>query len=265
MYYVYEWFNTETDEVFYVGKGCGRRYKVRKHNNLFNSYLAENNCESRIVKTFDSEDDAFQFELERTFELWSIGQASCNIYAGGTGGTRSWWTEERRAQYSENNVMKSDEQRDRMRNDNPMFDKSVVSQSSHAHMRPIVVDGVEFESARKAAEALGVHEATIRAWCKAGVSSSGAKCAYADGFPTRHRRASKPRETPPYRKPVIIDDVEYASLKDAARSVGATSSNLRAAILRNGMYKNHRCRYANQQPSQGNSNSSTLEGSTTNG
>lgn len=32
MYYVYEWFVIETDEIFYVGKGTGRRFKVRKHN-----------------------------------------------------------------------------------------------------------------------------------------------------------------------------------------------------------------------------------------
>ena len=29
-YYVYEWFVIETNEVFYVGKGTGRRY--REHN-----------------------------------------------------------------------------------------------------------------------------------------------------------------------------------------------------------------------------------------
>ena len=36
MFYVYEWFIVETNFVFYVGKGCRNRYKVRKHNKLFN-------------------------------------------------------------------------------------------------------------------------------------------------------------------------------------------------------------------------------------
>lgn len=26
-FYVYEWYNIDTNEVFYVGKGCGNRYK----------------------------------------------------------------------------------------------------------------------------------------------------------------------------------------------------------------------------------------------
>ena len=35
MFYVYEWFIKETDEIIYVGKGCRNRYKVRKHNRFF--------------------------------------------------------------------------------------------------------------------------------------------------------------------------------------------------------------------------------------
>ena len=266
MFYVYEWFNTETGKVFYVGKGTGGRYRVRKHNELFNSYLSANDCDSRIVETFDSEEDAFEFERKRVLELWSKGEAFCNIYMGGTGGTQSWWTDERRRQYSERNVMKSDEQRARMRSDNPMLRKEACAKSSRSHMRAVVIDGTEYESAKIAAEALSVHEATIRNWCKAGVSSSGKACAYADWLPGRHRSANKvTNHKPPYTKPVIVDDTVFPTLKAAANSVGATSSNLRAAILKNGRYKGHQCRYANQQPSQGNSSDSTLEGSTTNG
>ena len=42
MFYVYEWFIKESGKVFYVGKGHKNRYKVRKHNKLFN-YILENN------------------------------------------------------------------------------------------------------------------------------------------------------------------------------------------------------------------------------
>ncbi len=34
-YYVYEWFIVSTDEVFYVGKGCGDRYKKLSGRNKF--------------------------------------------------------------------------------------------------------------------------------------------------------------------------------------------------------------------------------------
>lgn len=30
MFYVYEWFIVETGEIFYVGKGTGKRYQVKK-------------------------------------------------------------------------------------------------------------------------------------------------------------------------------------------------------------------------------------------
>ena len=54
-FYVYEWFIIETKEIFYVGKGCRNRYKVRKHNKLFNSILENNNCASRIIMYFETE------------------------------------------------------------------------------------------------------------------------------------------------------------------------------------------------------------------
>ena len=43
MFYVYEWFRTDTNEIFYVGKGCNRRYKVKKHNQVS---LREQDCEN---------------------------------------------------------------------------------------------------------------------------------------------------------------------------------------------------------------------------
>ena len=110
MFYVYEWYIKETGEIIYVGKGCKNRYKVRKHNRLFNEMIKRYDCESRIVKRFDSEKEAFEYEFERVFQLKCIGQCVCNINKGGAGGVTNWWTDEKREQYSKNNVMKSKEQ-----------------------------------------------------------------------------------------------------------------------------------------------------------
>ena len=33
MYYVYEWYNVDTGEILYVGKGTGNRYKVKHGRN----------------------------------------------------------------------------------------------------------------------------------------------------------------------------------------------------------------------------------------
>ena len=52
MFYVYEWYVKETDEIIYVGKGCGNRYKVRKHNKFFNEMIKRFDCESRAIELF---------------------------------------------------------------------------------------------------------------------------------------------------------------------------------------------------------------------
>ena len=100
MFYVYEWYVKETNEVIYVGKGTNRRYKVTKHNKFFNEFIKRFECESRIIKYFEKEKDAFAYEYDRVKELKQIGQCVCNIYDGGFGGTTSWWNEKRRDEYS---------------------------------------------------------------------------------------------------------------------------------------------------------------------
>ena len=91
MYYVYEWFNTKTNEIFYVGKGTKKRYKDRKRNSDFNDYIKNNNCDSRIIKYFENEKDAFEFEYIYINQLKSIGQCKCNLHCGGAGGSGEFW------------------------------------------------------------------------------------------------------------------------------------------------------------------------------
>ena len=70
MFYVYEWYVKETNEIFYVGKGSGQRYKVTyNRNKLFNEIIQKHNCDSRIIKYFQNEKDAFQYQAERIDEL----------------------------------------------------------------------------------------------------------------------------------------------------------------------------------------------------
>lgn len=61
-YYVYEWYNIETNEVFYVGKGCNNRYKDTNRNKFFNDYHKTHKCNSRIIINNLNEQEAFEFE-----------------------------------------------------------------------------------------------------------------------------------------------------------------------------------------------------------
>lgn len=87
-FYVYEWFNIKTNEVFYVGKGRNNRYKdIKQRNTYFKNYYNKYKCEVRKIKTNLSEDDAFKFEKELISEYRKTGQAQCNLTDGGEGAT----------------------------------------------------------------------------------------------------------------------------------------------------------------------------------
>lgn len=181
MFYVYEWYIKNTNEVIYVGKGTKLRYTVRKHNKLFNEMIKRFDCDSRIIKTFTNEEDAFEYEYTRINELKSQNQCVCNIRYGGFGGTTNWWTDDLRKQYSKNNVMKSKEQRERMSKNNPMRNKDVAKKVATSKSRPVIIAGVEYPSVKKAHEILGFAVDTIQKWCINGVNSKGEKCSYKDG------------------------------------------------------------------------------------
>jgi len=103
-FYIYEWYNVDTNEVFYVGKGRLNRYKnIKQRNNYFNNYYNKYNCNVRKVKTEMEENEAFELEIKLIAEYRMINQAQCNLTNGGEGCTfplGSWNDMFRRLQYS---------------------------------------------------------------------------------------------------------------------------------------------------------------------
>lgn len=175
MFYVYEWYITDTQEIIYVGKGCRNRYKVRKHNKFFNEMIKRYNCQSRIIKKFENEKDAFDYEYIRINELKEKGQCICNIYEGGTGGTTSWWTDELRKKYSENNVMKSEKQRERMKKNNPMSNNNIAEKTNGQKRRKVIIGNVTYKSIKDAKQILGVSYSNLITWNKKGITPNGEK------------------------------------------------------------------------------------------
>lgn len=180
MFYVYEWFIIDTDEVIYVGKGSGNRYKVRKHNQMFNEFLKRFDCDSRIVKYYDDEQAAFHGESDRIAELKRIGQCVCNINSGGKGGLSESWTAEKKKRYSQNNIMKSQSQRARMSRLNPMKNPEVAARVGKLHRKSVIVDGKHFESVIFAAEYIGTSDGYLSECIKRkNGMCKGHKCEYA--------------------------------------------------------------------------------------
>lgn len=84
-YYIYEWYNIDTNEVFYVGKGTGRRKgMISNRNPYFKHYYNKHNCDVRIVKDeIEDENYAYELEVKLIAEYKSRGECFTNITDGG--------------------------------------------------------------------------------------------------------------------------------------------------------------------------------------
>ena len=181
MYYVYEFYIIETGEIIYAGKGKGKRYKVKwGRNKLLTEMLNKYNCDSRIIKYFDNEKEAFEYEYWYIKELKDKGQCKCNIHCGGAGGSGEYWTDELRHEYSENNVMKDPKQRERMSQQNPMKNPEIAVRVAKQKQRAVIINNQEFESVKEAMEFYHVCYEVIQRWCKKGINPFGHLCRYKD-------------------------------------------------------------------------------------
>ncbi|MDO4189341.1 MAG: hypothetical protein Q4D29_10170 [Lachnospiraceae bacterium] len=178
-YYVYEWFNVDTGEVFYVGKGCRDRYKSLSHRNkLFLEYYKNNNVDVRIVKYFEIEDDAYQYEKELTDNYRKINQCKCCLIDGGYGGYSSIWSEEARKYKSENNPMKEEHQRKRMSVNNPMKNPDVAKKVGDKERRYVCIGENIYWGWKEAASAFGLTPNSVGWWLKKGYAPNGEPCYY---------------------------------------------------------------------------------------
>lgn len=83
-YYVYAWYIKETEEVFYVGKGTGKRYKTRKRENpLFMRIINKYECDVKILKDNMTEKEAFEYEIKMIAYYRSVSTKMANFLDGG--------------------------------------------------------------------------------------------------------------------------------------------------------------------------------------
>lgn len=240
MYYVYEWFIKDTNEIIYVGKGTRNRYKVRKHNKFFNDMINRYDCESRIVKEFSTEKEAFDYEFIRIRELKEIGQCVCNIRDGGFGGSDNWWTDELRKQYSEKNVMKSENQRKRMKEQNPMKNKDIASKNNAQKRRAVIIDGKRYASVKDVMAAYGVCYDVVANWCRKGINQKGEQCRFED---SEQVHFSGKRYNKGGCRPMTYLGVHYESPIDCANELGISVGRLYADLKRGYDIKGNECRY----------------------
>lgn len=243
---IYEWYRIDTGEIFYVGKGKGTRYTQKKNRSkMFRDYINKYNCYRRIVKYFNTEEDAYKAEYERIKYLQSIGQCVCNQNQGGYGGVSTVWTQEMRENCSINNPMKDEKQRQRMREHNPMQNKEVSARVASKTKRPIWIGEKRFDGLSDAARYYNTSSATILYWLKRGCTSDSIICYY-DGEKPNYNAKVKGSYC---KKSVFIDGILYPTIESAAKAIGGSPENLGKALKEHRNFKGHICTYGNQQPS----------------
>lgn len=94
--YVYALLDPRTDEIFYIGKGKGRRWrehlKGRSHNELVNQRVSEIKAagivpESRVLQ-FDTDEQAWEAERKLIAHVNDTTRSLLNKAGGGAGSTR---------------------------------------------------------------------------------------------------------------------------------------------------------------------------------
>lgn len=221
MFYVYEWYIIDTNEVFYVGKGCKDRYKnVTRRNKLFKEVFKKNKCNVRIIKYFKNELDAFNYEHYKICELKDIGQCKCNLDNGGKGGVNFIWTPEMRDYYSKYNVMKSEKQRQRMSSRNPMKNPEIAKKVNAQKRKHPIINNQYYNSVEEASKAYNVSDCTIRIWCKQGYNTKNEKCHWSC-------EKEKVAKYIPYTgKKVIYDNKIFPSIKELAKHLKLSKSTI---------------------------------------
>ena len=256
-FYVYEWYNVDTDEVFYVGKGCGKRYKeISRRNELFKEYYEKFNVDVRLLKENLSEEEAFYYEKYYVEEYKQNGQCSCNLAEAGYGGCNFVWTDELREYWSQHNPMKDPLQRERMSKNNPMKNAETAMKNGAAHKRAIYIGDNTFDGVVDAKNFYNRSSSSILAWLRRGRTPFGEVCGYVDGKGSKKVNKGIP---------ILIEGRYYDSIAAASIDTQIAESSLRNALKKNKLCKGLKVEYANQQPSYTNSDNSSVEGSTTNG
>lgn len=260
-FYVYKWFIKETGEIFYIGKGRKDRYKqIRKRNKKFLEVYSNNNCDTEIIEYFEKEEDAFKKEYELICHYKSIGQCYCNLDNGGKGGCNFVWTPEMREYYSKYNIMKSEKQRKRMSENNPMKNPVLRQKVTDKVSKTIIYGNERYKNAKELAQKNNLSTSLIYYWIKRGYGRNNIPCYYLEDG----KKDFVIIEPKTNNKPVTIDEFYFKSVKMGASYINVSSNSLIDAMKHNRKCKGHICKYANQQPSYKNSDKSIVEGSTTN-
>jgi group I intron endonuclease len=95
IYYVYKWIRLDTNQVFYIGKGHGNRYKDRSmRNKYFNNVVNKVGMDNIKIEIIENElDEQTAFEKEKYYIKYyrELGHKLTNMTDGGEGSS-NWYS-----------------------------------------------------------------------------------------------------------------------------------------------------------------------------
>lgn len=169
-YYVYHWINDQINQPFYVGKGCGDRYKRtgKGHRNIwFMRYINKHKCHPQVIISNLSQKQAFEKQIQTIRKYKQSGYTLCNLTQGGEGSPHPVITEEYRAKYrqmlkGQNNPNYGNKWTDQQRKHLSELKKSrgdaKGSNNPRAYKVMCVQTGQIFGCQRQAARSLGLQD-----------------------------------------------------------------------------------------------------------
>jgi hypothetical protein len=147
-FYVYEHWRTDTNEPFYVGKGCnGRAHKMGEKGNRNLHHRAIEiklkrlglKIDIKIVARFETSDEACSYEMERISHWLALGMELVNRTAGGDG-LRNPTPETRELLATYHRGLKaSEETRKKMRESHAVRPKQTAEQIEKARVNRLAV------------------------------------------------------------------------------------------------------------------------------
>ena len=171
-FYVYEHIKADTKEIFYVGKGCGKRARTKSYRNKYwHNIVNKHGFEVRFLAKNVDEEFAFLIEQERIDQLKRIGVKICNLTDGGEGSSGLVMPESAKQTISAIHKGKtiSEEQRTKTSEFMKKVERTPewVEKVAAAKRKPVMCceTGVIYKSNSEAEEKTGINRVSIKNVC----------------------------------------------------------------------------------------------------
>lgn len=157
MFYTYAHLKADTNEIFYIGKGTGKRlHRKDARNTHWHNTVKKHGYKAIKLATWESEQDAFEHEKFLIQCLKEIGTALVNQSAGGDGNNHIGGLTFAGKKHSA-----STKEKCRLLHLGKPKSEESKKKNAEAHKQKIQVNGIIYPSWQEASQATGIPTGSI--------------------------------------------------------------------------------------------------------